>query len=93
MHEILAALEGVDSMTVGRRSNARSTSARARSTQALKLLELDGAVARDGGRYFRTPNPWQQDEERIERVIGAAPRRARADAGVHDATTAASWSS
>jgi len=39
--------------------------------QALKLLELDGAVARDGGRYLRTPNPWQQDEERIERVMAA----------------------
>ena len=39
--------------------------------QALKLLELDGAVARDGSRYRRTPNPWQQDEERIERVMAA----------------------
>lgn len=25
----------------------------------------------DRGRYFRTPNPWQQDEERIERVVAA----------------------
>ncbi len=35
------------------------------------MLELDGAVARDGSRYLRTPNPWQQDEERIERVLAA----------------------
>jgi ATP-dependent DNA helicase RecQ len=39
--------------------------------QALKLLELDGAVARDGSRYLRTPNPWHQDEERIQRVLAA----------------------
>jgi ATP-dependent DNA helicase RecQ len=40
--------------------------------QALKLLELDGAVAVDSGsrsrRYFRTLNPWQPDVERVERV-------------------------
>ena len=42
-----------------------------RIEQALKLLELDGAVARDGSRYLRTPNPWQQDEARIERVMAA----------------------
>ena len=45
-----------------------------RIEQALKLLEIDGAVARDGGRYPRTAEPWAQDEARIERVI--ATRRA-----------------
>ena len=45
-----------------------------RIEQALKLLEIDGAVARDGGRYTRTAEPWAQDEARIERVI--ATRRA-----------------
>ena len=34
----------------------------------LKLLEVDGAVARDGGQWFRTPNPWRYDAERIERM-------------------------
>jgi ATP-dependent DNA helicase RecQ len=33
--------------------------------KALKLLEIDGAVAHDRGAWFRTANPWQQDEERI----------------------------
>jgi ATP-dependent DNA helicase RecQ len=45
--------------------------------KALKLLEVDGAVgtAYDGKvLYFRTPNPWQPDTERIERVL--ALRRA-----------------
>lgn len=45
--------------------------------KALKLLEVDGAVgtAYDGKMlYFRTPNPWRPDTERIERVL--ALRRA-----------------
>ena len=70
MHQILAALERVDSMTVGGLEKAVNLK-RGRITQALKLLELDGAVAHDGGRYRRTPNPWTQDEERIARVIAA----------------------
>jgi ATP-dependent DNA helicase RecQ len=39
--------------------------------KALKLLEIDGAVGPDGSRYFRTPNPWAPDTERIERVTAA----------------------
>jgi ATP-dependent DNA helicase RecQ len=45
--------------------------------KALKLLEVDGAIGTDyDGKvlYFRTPNPWQPDTERIERVL--ALRRA-----------------
>jgi ATP-dependent DNA helicase RecQ len=42
--------------------------------QALKLLEIDGAVAKVGSRYTRTPTPWRQDEVRIARVV--ATRRA-----------------
>ncbi len=70
MQEILTALEAVDSMSVARLEGTVNLR-RGRITQALKLLELDGAVAKDGGRYLRTPNPWAQDEERIERVIAA----------------------
>lgn len=40
--------------------------------KALKLLEIDGAVATAFEKrrivYYRTPNPWQADIERIERV-------------------------
>jgi ATP-dependent DNA helicase RecQ len=70
MHQILVALEAVDSMSLGGLEKAVNLK-RGRLTQALKLLELDGAVARDGSRYLRTPNPWSQDEERIARVIAA----------------------
>jgi ATP-dependent DNA helicase RecQ len=68
MRELLAALEAVDSATIGQLQRAVNLG-RTQIDQALKLLELDGAVAKTGGRYFRTPNPWQPDEERITRVI------------------------
>ncbi len=70
MHEILEVLEGVDSMSASAIERAVNLP-KGQIAQALKLLELDGAVARDGGRYLRTPNPWQQDEARIERVMTA----------------------
>ncbi len=70
MHEILEALEGADSMSLPAIERAVNLP-KGQIGQALKLLELDGAVARDKGRYFRTPNPWEQDEARIERVMTA----------------------
>jgi ATP-dependent DNA helicase RecQ len=45
--------------------------------KALKLLEVDGAIGTSyNGKvlYFRTPNPWRPDTERIEHVL--ALRRA-----------------
>jgi ATP-dependent DNA helicase RecQ len=42
--------------------------------KALKLLEIDGAVGRDRSRYFRTPNPWEPDTQRIDRVTMARRR-------------------
>ena len=36
--------------------------------QALKLLQIDGAVARERGTYYRTPNAWHPDVTRIELV-------------------------
>jgi len=42
----------------------------ARLEKALKLLEMDGAIARDNRAYFRTPNPWKPDAERAHRITG-----------------------
>jgi ATP-dependent DNA helicase RecQ len=42
--------------------------------KALKLLEVDGAVAHERGRFFRTPNPWEQDEEWVAGVLAARRR-------------------
>ena len=73
MQEILSALEQVESATV-RDLQARVNLPCTQIEKALKLLEVDGAVARDRGRYFRTPNPWHPDEERIAGVLAARRR-------------------
>ena len=36
--------------------------------QCLKVLELDGAVYRDGGRFIRSPNAWKPDRDRVDAV-------------------------
>jgi len=73
MRELLAALEGVESAGIGRFQGAVNLS-RNQLDQALKQLELDGAITKTGGRWSRTELEWQPDEERIARVT--ATRRA-----------------
>ena len=70
MEQILEALEAGDPMTVVGLQKAVNLP-RGRIEQALKLLEIDGAVARDRGRFARTETPWEQDEERVARVVAA----------------------
>ena len=41
----------------------------------LKVLEVDGAVARDRGKWWRTPEVWTYDQERVSSVTAA--RRVR----------------
>jgi ATP-dependent DNA helicase RecQ len=41
---------------------------RSRLTTMLKVLEVEGAVQRQGGRWVRTPERWAYDEERVRRV-------------------------
>jgi ATP-dependent DNA helicase RecQ len=41
---------------------------RSRLTTMLKVLEVEGAVGRRGGRWVRTSEPWSYDEERVRRV-------------------------
>jgi ATP-dependent DNA helicase RecQ len=73
MRELLAALDGVESASIGRFQRAVNVT-RGQLDQALKQLELDGAVTKTGGRWSRTAEPWAPDEERIARVT--ATRRA-----------------
>lgn len=42
--------------------------------KVLRLLEIDGAVAHERSRYFRTTNPWEPDTERIDKVTTARRR-------------------
>ena len=73
MRELLAALDGVESASIGRFQQAVNLT-RGQLDQALKQLELDGALTKTGGRWSRTDLEWAPDEERIERVT--ATRRA-----------------
>jgi ATP-dependent DNA helicase RecQ len=73
MRELLAALDGVESASIGRFQRAVNLT-RGQLDQALKQLELDGAVTKTGSRWSRTAEPWAPDEERIARVT--ATRRA-----------------
>jgi ATP-dependent DNA helicase RecQ len=71
MNQILAALEKTDGLPIND-ILARVNVSRSMLDKALKLLEVDGAIgtAFENRKtiYFRTPNPWHPDTERIERV-------------------------
>jgi ATP-dependent DNA helicase RecQ len=70
MQEILAALEEAESLSQTELM-ARVNINKSKLDKALKLLEVEGAVGisfEKRAHYFRTPNPWQPDVERIERL-------------------------
>jgi ATP-dependent DNA helicase RecQ len=73
MQEILEALEGVDSATI-RGLQAKVNLPYGQIEKALKLLEVDGAVRRDRGRFVRTAEPWEQDEAWVAAVLEARRR-------------------
>ena len=73
MREILAALEAVDSAT-NRSLQASVNLPYGQIEKALKLLEVDGAVVRERGRYVRTAEPWEQDEAWVAGVLEARRR-------------------
>jgi ATP-dependent DNA helicase RecQ len=71
MRQILATLENTEGLTVNE-ILAQVNISRSMLDKALKLLEVDGAVGVISESrktiYFRTPNPWQPETGRIERV-------------------------
>ena len=67
MQEVVDELAGVESLSI-RQLESRLNLRHSQIEKALKLLEVDGAVAKEGGRYFRTANAWTPDVQRIERV-------------------------
>lgn len=67
MREVLEAVDDHDGISVKRLEtlvNARY----GEINQALKILEVEGAVAKHDGGWSRTVNPWEADHERIEQV-------------------------
>ena len=73
MRQVLDALRTVDTASVPELERHLNLS-RTRIAAILKLLEVDGAVARSGSRFNATLMGWDPDTERIERVT--ALRRA-----------------
>ncbi len=73
LREILGVLEDVETATV-RDILAHVNLPRGQVEKALKLLEVDGAVGHERGRYFRTPMAWAPDEERISGVLAVRRR-------------------
>jgi ATP-dependent DNA helicase RecQ len=67
MHDVLAALDGVEDATVAEIQKLLNLSKGA-IERALKILEVEGAVSREGSRFARTPNEWSADSERMEQV-------------------------
>lgn len=71
MFDILKALEQYESLGLNELLTHVNVT-RTMAEKALKLLEVDGAVGTTYDRknaYFRTPNPWQPDTERIQKII------------------------
>ena len=64
---VLAAIEESEGLTVSQ-LEARVNLSRGRIEQCLKILEIDAAVFREGGRFIRSANPWEPDRERIANV-------------------------
>ena len=71
MNQILVALEKTEGLPIND-ILSRVNVSRSMLDKALKLLEVDGAIGTTYEKhktiYFRTPNPWRADIERIEHV-------------------------
>jgi ATP-dependent DNA helicase RecQ len=70
LREVLAALEHVEQASEAELERDLNLHRNAIS-RALKVLEVDGAVARDGNRYTRTPLRWSLDAGRVAAVTAA----------------------
>jgi ATP-dependent DNA helicase RecQ len=66
--EIVSVLAGAPEAMSVSRIEAAVNVRRGRLEQMLKVLEVDGALRREGGRYLRTPAPWTYPTERIEHI-------------------------
>jgi ATP-dependent DNA helicase RecQ len=64
---ILGSLEEADGMTVNNLL-ARVNMMMSRMSATLKVLEVEGAVDREGSLWYRSDRPWEYPRERIEAV-------------------------
>jgi ATP-dependent DNA helicase RecQ len=69
-HDLRAVLDQIEESEGLRLSDleARLNVSHGRIEQCLKVLEIDGAIFREGSRYVRSANPWEPEHERIAKV-------------------------
>ncbi len=73
LRDILTALENVEDASENellKILNIKSSALK----KDLKILEVEGAIAKADGRYARTPTPWTPDGDRIQAVTGIRVR-------------------
>jgi ATP-dependent DNA helicase RecQ len=75
--EVLRALERSGPCTTAELEGAVNLR-RGRLEVLLKILDVEGAVDRDGTKWFRTDRPWEYDRERHERLAEARRAEQRA---------------
>jgi ATP-dependent DNA helicase RecQ len=73
LHDVLAALENVDDASEPDLLKVVNLP-KGSISRALKILEVEGAVARMDGRYARTPTRWTADSARVSAVTAARNR-------------------
>jgi ATP-dependent DNA helicase RecQ len=66
--EVLSALESSDKPLSVTQLCASVNARQTRMKALLKILEVEGAVTREGSRYTRTANPWSYNHERVRWV-------------------------
>jgi ATP-dependent DNA helicase RecQ len=64
---VLSVLDAVEDATVAQMQQQLNLS-KGVIERALKILEVEGAVSREGGHFVRTPIEWSADSERVEQV-------------------------
>lgn len=67
MREVVAAVADQDGVTV-KKLETIVNAKHGEIEDALTLLEVAGAVAKEDSRWIRTPNRWTYDQERVEQV-------------------------
>jgi len=68
MYEVLTLIEETDDgLSISSMLRLVNLS-QSRVEKCIKLMEIEGAVFKSGSKYYRSANPWQPDEDRINRV-------------------------
>lgn len=68
MYEVLTLIEEADDgLSISSMLRLVNLS-QSRVEKCIKLMEIEGAVFKSGSKYYRSANPWQPDEDRINRV-------------------------